>query len=71
MARVAIALGSNLGNRRAQLESAIDLVLPHVRSALVSSVIETDAVGVGDQPSFLNAASSVKRACRRLRCWRG
>ena len=56
VARVAIALGSNLGNRRAQLESAIDLVLPHLRSALVSSVIETDAVGVGDQPRFLNGA---------------
>jgi 2-amino-4-hydroxy-6-hydroxymethyldihydropteridine diphosphokinase len=53
---VAIGLGSNLGNRRAHLESAIDLLLPHLRSAIVSSVIETEPVGVGDQPRFLNAA---------------
>lgn len=56
MPRVAVAVGSNLGNRRANLEAAIDLVLPHLRSALVSSLIETDPVGVGDQPRFLNGA---------------
>ncbi len=56
MPRVAVAVGSNLGNRRANLEAAIDLVLPHLRSALVSSFIETDPVGVGDQPRFLNGA---------------
>lgn len=56
MPRVAIALGSNLGNRRAHLEQAIDLVLPHLRSALVSSLLETEAFGVGDQPPFLNGA---------------
>jgi len=54
--RVAIALGSNIGNRRANLEAAIDLVLPHIRSALVSSFFETEPVGVGDQPRFLNGA---------------
>jgi 2-amino-4-hydroxy-6-hydroxymethyldihydropteridine diphosphokinase len=54
--RVAVAVGSNLGNRRANLEAAIDLVLPHLRSALVSSLIETEPVGVGDQPRFLNGA---------------
>jgi 2-amino-4-hydroxy-6-hydroxymethyldihydropteridine diphosphokinase len=54
--RVAIALGSNLGNRRAHLEAAIDLVLPHLRSAIVSSIIETEAVDVGEQPRFLNGA---------------
>jgi 2-amino-4-hydroxy-6-hydroxymethyldihydropteridine diphosphokinase len=56
VARVAIAVGSNLGNRRANIEAAIDLVLPHVRSALVSSLIETDPIGVPDQPRFLNGA---------------
>jgi 2-amino-4-hydroxy-6-hydroxymethyldihydropteridine diphosphokinase len=54
--RVAIALGSNLGNRRATLDAAIDLLLPHLRSALVSTFVETEPVGVGDQPRFLNAA---------------
>jgi 2-amino-4-hydroxy-6-hydroxymethyldihydropteridine diphosphokinase len=54
--RVAIALGSNLGNRRAHLEAAIDLILPHLRSAIVSSLNETDPMGVGEQPRFLNGA---------------
>jgi 2-amino-4-hydroxy-6-hydroxymethyldihydropteridine diphosphokinase len=54
--RVAVAVGSNLGNRRANLEAAIDLVLPHLRSALVSSFIETEPIGVGDRPRFLNGA---------------
>ena len=31
-------------------------MLPHLRSALVSSFIETEPMGVGDQPRFLNGA---------------
>ncbi len=56
MARVAIALGSNLGDRRAYLEAAIDLVMPHLRQALVSTFHDTAPVGVGSQPDYLNAA---------------
>ena len=57
MPRVAIALGSNLGDRRHHLETAIDLLMPHLRQALVSSFIETPAEGVTDpQPPYLNAA---------------
>ena len=57
MARVAIALGSNLGDRRQHLETAIDLLLPHLRQALVSTFLETDPEGVSDeQPRYLNAA---------------
>ena len=41
--RVAIALGSNLGDRRHHLEAAIDLLMPHLRQALVSSFLETPA----------------------------
>lgn len=58
MARVAIALGSNLGDREAQLRGAIDAliaVLSHVR---VSAFYETEPVDVqGPQPMFLNAAA--------------
>jgi 2-amino-4-hydroxy-6-hydroxymethyldihydropteridine diphosphokinase len=55
--RIAIALGSNLGDRRQHLETAIDLVMPHMRQALVSTFLETDPEGVsGDQPRYLNAA---------------
>jgi 2-amino-4-hydroxy-6-hydroxymethyldihydropteridine diphosphokinase len=55
--RIAIALGSNLGDRRQHLETAIDLVMPHMRQALVSTFLETDPEGVSDdQPRYLNAA---------------
>lgn len=54
--RVAIALGSNLGDRRAHLEWAIGHIgefLTHLRA---SSIIETAPVGVPDeQPPYLNA----------------
>ncbi|MFI5077317.1 MAG: 2-amino-4-hydroxy-6-hydroxymethyldihydropteridine diphosphokinase, partial [Vicinamibacteria bacterium] len=57
MPRVAIALGSNLGDRRHHLETAIDLLMPHLRQALVSTFLDTPAEGVpDDQPRYLNAA---------------
>ena len=57
MPRVAIALGSNLGDRRQHLETAIDLLMPHLRQALVSTFLDTPAEGVPDeQPRYLNAA---------------
>ncbi len=56
MPRVAIALGSNLGDRRQHLETAIDLLMPHLRQALVSTFLDTAAEGVSDeQPRYLNA----------------
>jgi 2-amino-4-hydroxy-6-hydroxymethyldihydropteridine diphosphokinase len=55
--RTAIALGSNLGDRRHHLETAIDLLMPHLRQALVSTFVETAPEGVSDeQPAYLNAA---------------
>ena len=58
MDRVAIALGSNLGDRRAHLDYAVarlQRVLPNLR---VSRYYETEPVGVtGPQPAFLNAAA--------------
>ncbi len=57
MPRVAIALGSNLGDRHHHLEAAIDLLMPHLRQALVSTFLETPAEGVPDeQPPYLNGA---------------
>jgi 2-amino-4-hydroxy-6-hydroxymethyldihydropteridine diphosphokinase len=58
-ARVAVALGSNLGDRRSHLGFAVsrlELLLDDFR---VSSYYDTDPVGVpGDQPLFLNAAAT-------------
>jgi 2-amino-4-hydroxy-6-hydroxymethyldihydropteridine diphosphokinase len=54
---VAIALGSNLGDRRAHLEWALDRLRPHLSEFRVSSTVETDPVDVpGPQPPYLNAA---------------
>jgi 2-amino-4-hydroxy-6-hydroxymethyldihydropteridine diphosphokinase len=54
---VAIALGSNLGDREAYLRSALDALRAHVQSLRASSFYDTAPVGVGDQPLFLNAAA--------------
>jgi 2-amino-4-hydroxy-6-hydroxymethyldihydropteridine diphosphokinase len=59
-----LGLGSNVGDRRAQLQAAVD-ALPDVGvEALASSAVyDTDPVGeVLDQPSFLNACLRVRTA---------
>jgi 2-amino-4-hydroxy-6-hydroxymethyldihydropteridine diphosphokinase len=57
-----LGLGSNVGERRAQLQRAVD-ALPGVGARVVacSSVYDTDPVGeVPDQASFLNACVLVE-----------
>jgi 2-amino-4-hydroxy-6-hydroxymethyldihydropteridine diphosphokinase len=57
-----LGLGCNLGDRRAQLQAAVD-ALPRagVEVRASSSVYDTDPVGeVLDQPSFLNACLRVR-----------
>ena len=57
MPRVAIALGSNLGDRQRHIETAVDLLMPHLRQALVSTFLDTEPEGVDEQqPRYLNAA---------------
>ena len=56
--KIAIALGSNLGDRRGQLKDAIAALLPVFSNLRVSSFYETAPVAVpGPQPNFLNAAA--------------
>lgn len=56
MAEVAIALGSNLGDRRAHLAWAVERLAAHLANLRVSSVIETEPFQVaGPQPPYLNA----------------
>lgn len=52
-----LGLGSNLGDRRAQLQAAVDGLGRHgVRVLASSALYDTDPVGeILDQPSFLNA----------------
>jgi len=57
--RVAIALGSNLGDRRAALEFAIDRLAQFVSDLTISTFIETepDGEGLQDQPRYLNGVA--------------
>ncbi|MCC7123307.1 MAG: 2-amino-4-hydroxy-6-hydroxymethyldihydropteridine diphosphokinase [Acidobacteria bacterium] len=56
--RVAIALGSNLGDRHAALEFAIDRLRALLPDLRLSSIIETAPEGVPDeQGAFLNAVA--------------
>jgi 2-amino-4-hydroxy-6-hydroxymethyldihydropteridine diphosphokinase len=57
MVRAAIALGSNLGDRRAALLDAVDRLAGCLAGLRVSGFIETQPEGGGDQPLFLNAAA--------------
>ena len=57
--KVAIALGSNLGDREAHIRGAIAALAPVLADLRVSSFYETEPVDVvGRQPMFLNAAAS-------------
>ena len=57
MTTVAIALGANLGDRRAAFEFAVDQLSRLVSNLVVSDFIETDPEGEGlqEQPLYLNA----------------
>lgn len=54
MNRVFIALGSNLGDRAANLDAAIEAMEPDVHPRQCSPVYETPPWGYLDQPKFLN-----------------
>lgn len=54
---MAIALGSNLGDRKGYLQSAIAALQPSIQNLRVSTFHDTAPVGVGPQPTFLNATA--------------
>ena len=57
--KIAIALGSNLGDREEQLRGAIAALTPVLAHLRVSSFHETEPVDMaGPQPMFLNAAAT-------------
>jgi 2-amino-4-hydroxy-6-hydroxymethyldihydropteridine diphosphokinase len=53
---VAIALGSNVGDRRSHLEFAVSRLRSVLSQLRVSSWVETEPVGVEPQGPFLNGA---------------
>jgi 2-amino-4-hydroxy-6-hydroxymethyldihydropteridine diphosphokinase len=53
---VVLSLGSNLGDREGSLRAALEALSGELDIAAVSSLYETDPIGVTDQPAFLNLA---------------
>ncbi|MBW8742638.1 MAG: 2-amino-4-hydroxy-6-hydroxymethyldihydropteridine diphosphokinase [Gaiellaceae bacterium] len=62
MARVFVGIGSNLGDREALLGRAVEAMrtLPGTTLLGVSTLRETDPVGIVDQPRFLNGAVALE-----------
>ncbi len=54
MATVYLALGSNLGDREKNLQEGRERIAAFVSITRVSSIYETEPVGVKEQPWFLN-----------------
>lgn len=65
-----IGIGSNLGDRERAIEDALRLLEAHagINVVAVSSIRETEPVGLVDQPRFLNAAARLETSlsARRL-----
>ncbi len=57
--QVYLALGSNLGDRLANLQAALDALPPTAQVQATSPVYETPPWGVVEQPLFLNQAAQV------------
>jgi 2-amino-4-hydroxy-6-hydroxymethyldihydropteridine diphosphokinase len=56
--RCVLAVGSNLGNRLANLQDALRRMAPIVRIDRVSALYESDPMGPPGQPSYFNAVCS-------------
>ena len=54
MSRIYLSLGTNLGDRRANLRQAIALLRVEMEVTAVSPLYQTAPWGVTDQPDFLN-----------------
>lgn len=57
--RAVVALGSNVGDRLAHLQAAVDLLAgrPEITVEALSPVYETEPVGGPPQPAYLNAVA--------------
>ncbi len=54
MGTVYLGIGSNLGDREANLKGALDALSGQVKIEKISSIYETEPVGYAEQPWFLN-----------------
>ncbi|HVP38420.1 MAG TPA: 2-amino-4-hydroxy-6-hydroxymethyldihydropteridine diphosphokinase [Candidatus Saccharimonadales bacterium] len=62
MKRVFVGIGSNVGEREAYIRRAVELLalLPQTQLVRLSSLYDSDPVGVLDQPPFLNAVAMLE-----------
>ena len=62
MTRAFVGLGANLGDRERTLRAAVDALAEEdgIEIVAVSTLRETEPVGVGDQPPFLNGAAGLE-----------
>lgn len=58
--RVFIALGTNIGDRSANLQTAKNLLPPYIEIVRESSIYETEPWGYADQPDFYNQVIEVR-----------
>jgi 2-amino-4-hydroxy-6-hydroxymethyldihydropteridine diphosphokinase len=56
---VYLSLGSNLGNRKENIDLALNLLSQRMQVKKISSIYETEPIGNTDQPKFLNLACEV------------
>jgi 2-amino-4-hydroxy-6-hydroxymethyldihydropteridine diphosphokinase len=59
MTGVFIGLGSNLGDRQANLNRAVQLISQGLPVLATSSLYQTEPAGLKDQPDFLNSVAHV------------
>jgi 2-amino-4-hydroxy-6-hydroxymethyldihydropteridine diphosphokinase len=62
--RAYVGLGANLGDREHTLRAAVDALATEdeIDVVAVSTLRETEAIGVGEQPNFLNGAVALDTA---------
>ncbi len=53
-ATVYLGLGSNLGDRQANLDRALEFLSQRLRMGKISSIYDTEPLGESNQPRFLN-----------------
>jgi 2-amino-4-hydroxy-6-hydroxymethyldihydropteridine diphosphokinase len=60
--RAYVGLGANLGDRERTLHAAVDALAAEagIEIVAVSTLRETEPVGVGDQPRFVNGAAELE-----------
>ena len=67
MKRIYLSLGSNIGNREAKLQSAIERLAPDVQVLRVSPVYETEPLEYTEQVLSPRARQSYcRRTCRSI-----